>query len=149
MHPHEVAFTCRAGRGLYAESRHPEGHVTPSPLPLAAAAERLRGRPGRPTRGTPGAQAPAAPRVNGGPEGGPQDKESGRPTPLNERRLLDVAGAAAYLSIAADTVRELDASGVLAAARVRLPAPGGRVLNRVLFDRAELDRLVVGWRGHA
>ena len=34
-----------------------------------------------------------------------------------------------------DTVREMDASGVLTPARVRLPAGTGRQLRKVLFDR--------------
>jgi hypothetical protein len=117
--------------------------MTP-PLPLAAAAERLRGRPGRPRRGTGEARAATATRVNGGLESSGQDSQSGRPA--LPPRLLDVAGTALYLSISADSVRELDASGVLSPARVRIPAGSGRTLSRVLFDRAEIDRLVAGWR---
>jgi hypothetical protein len=122
--------------------------MTPPPLPLAAAAARLRGQPGRPRRGTGGAQGPHATRGNSGLERGGQDSQSGRPG-LTERRLLDVASTAAYLSLSPDTVREPDVSGVLSPARVRIPAPGGRTLARVLFDRAELDRLVAGWRAPA
>jgi hypothetical protein len=55
-------------------------------------------------------------------------------------RLLDVAGAARYLSVADDTVRDLDSRGVLR--RVRLPGAGDRDLKRVLFDREDLDRLI-------
>jgi hypothetical protein len=57
-----------------------------------------------------------------------------------------VALAAAYLGgLGEDTVRELDASGVLTPARVVIPI-NGRPMRKVLFDRAVLDRLVDGWR---
>jgi hypothetical protein len=121
--------------------------MTPEPLPLAAAALRLRGKPGRPRRGTIRAQADDGTRMNGGPEGSGQDSQSGRPTPLTERRLLDVAQTAAYLGgLGEDTVRELDASGVLTPARVVIPSTSGRPLRKVLFDRLVLDRLADGWR---
>lgn len=48
--------------------------------------------------------------------------------------------------LADDTVRELDASGVLTPARVKIPGPHGEPLRKVLFDRLVLDRLVAGWR---
>jgi hypothetical protein len=116
-------------------------------LPLAAASVRLRGKPGRPRKGTAGAQPPAEPRVNSGPDGSGQDSQSGRPTRLTERRLLDVAQTAAYLGdLSEDTVRELDASGVLTPARVKIPGHGGQPIRKVLFDREVLDRLVAGWR---
>ena len=115
-------------------------------LPLAAASVRLRGKPGRPRKGTAGAQPPDETRVNSGRDGSSQDSQSGRPS-LDERRLLDVTMAAAYLGdLGEDTVRELDASGVLTPARVKIPGRGGQPLRKVLFDRLELDRLVAGWR---
>ena len=122
--------------------------VTPEPRPLAAAALRLRGKPGRPRKGTGWAQSNDGSRVNGGVQGSGSDSQSGRPTALTERRLLDVAQAAAYLGgLGEDTVRELDASGVLTAARVVIPAnKTGRPMRKVLFDRQALDRLVDGWR---
>ena len=124
--------------------------MTPAPLPLAAAAERLHGRPGRPRKGTGRAQSTDDTRANSGRDGGGQDSPSGRPVLLTERRLLDVAMTAAYLSLKDDdTVRELDASGVLTPARVLIPGAGGRPLRKVLFDRLELDRLVAGWRAPA
>jgi excisionase family DNA binding protein len=55
-------------------------------------------------------------------------------------RLLDVEGAARYLSLADDTIRDLVARGVLR--RVRLPGPGESDLRRVLFDVRDLDDLV-------
>ena len=117
-------------------------------FPLAAASERLRGKPGRPRRGTERAQAGDGTRANSGLHDGNQDSQSGRRRVLlTERRLLDVASTASYLGLGEDTVRELDASGVLTAARVKIPSGVGRPpMRRVLFDRLELDRLVSGWR---
>ena len=131
--------------------------MTPEPLPLAAAALRLRGRPGRPrtlasveAQGTVEAHATAETRVNGGAQGSHHDSQSGRPTALTERRLLDVAMTAAYLGgLGEDTVRELDASGVLTPARVLIPGQRGQALRKVLFDRLVLDRLVGGWKAPA
>ena len=118
--------------------------MTPPPPPLAAASARLRGKPGRPRRGTDGAHDNDGARVNAGFRDGTQDKESGRPTrqkaPINQRRVLGVDETADYLSIGPDTVREL-ATSRLSAARVVIPGN-----TRVLFDREELDRLVTGWR---
>jgi hypothetical protein len=55
-------------------------------------------------------------------------------------RLLNDLGAAQYLGVSIWTVRDLEASGHLP--RVRLPLPGGRELRRLLYDRADLDRLI-------
>ena len=90
------------------------------PSPLAAAAERLRGKPGRPRK----------PRPEAVPDG----------TASIPPRLLDVEGAAAYLSVSSWTVRDLHAAGKLS--RVRLPLAGDRECRRLLFDRVDLDRLV-------
>ena len=118
--------------------------ASPDPLPLAAAAVRLRGRPGRPRKGTFGAQPDHATRMNGAVVSGAQDSQSGWPTLAP--RLLDVPALAAYLGgLSTDTVRELDASGVLSSARVKIPGRGGEPLRKVLFDRAAIDRLVGGW----
>jgi excisionase family DNA binding protein len=59
-------------------------------------------------------------------------------------RLLDVDAAAAYLGVSSWTVRDLDAAGVLP--RVRVPLPNGGELRRLLFDRADLDRLIDVWK---
>ncbi len=90
-------------------------------LPLAAAQRRL-GKPGRPRK----------------PTREPVSVTTCLP------RLLDVDGAAAYLGVSAWTVRDLDAAGVLA--RVRVPLPNGGELRRLLFDRADLDRLIDVWK---
>lgn len=92
------------------------------PTPLAAAAERLRGRPGRPRKAA--AESPLVSAVIGA-----------------AARLVDVDGAARYLGgISPWSVRDLHASGRLP--RVRLPLGGDRELRRLLFDVRDLDRLV-------
>lgn len=90
--------------------------------PLAAAAERNKGKPGRP--------------------------RSVRPEAMLEHplppRLLDLEGSATYLSVSPWTVRDLEAAGVLS--RVRIPLPNGGQLRKLLFDREDLDRLVAEWK---
>lgn len=96
------------------------------PLPLAAASARLKGKPGRPaSRPT---ERPLVPVV-----------QIAAVAPLRPR-LVDVAGAARYLSVGDDTIRDFDSRGVLR--RVRLPGPGTADLRRVLFDVRDLDRLI-------
>jgi hypothetical protein len=59
-------------------------------------------------------------------------------------RLLDLDAAAAYLSMSPWTVRDLEAKGVLP--RVRVPLPQGGELRKLLFDKADLDRLIGAWK---
>jgi Helix-turn-helix domain len=59
-------------------------------------------------------------------------------------RLFDLEQAATYLSVSPWTVRELEAKGVLP--RVRVPLPDGGELRKLLFDRADLDRLIESWK---
>jgi hypothetical protein len=54
--------------------------------------------------------------------------------------VVDLAGAAAYLSLSTWGVRDLVAAGTLKP--VRLPTTGGRDLRRLLFDVRDLDALV-------
>ena len=61
-------------------------------------------------------------------------------------RLLSLDTAAAYLSMSPWTIRDLEAQGVLP--RVRVPLPGGRELRKLLFDKADLDRLVGVWKDY-
>jgi hypothetical protein len=56
-----------------------------------------------------------------------------------EPRLVDLEGAARFLSVSTWTVRDLVASGLLPL--VKLPAPRG-TLKRLLFDVRDLHRLV-------
>lgn len=59
-------------------------------------------------------------------------------------RLLDLDMAAAYLSMSPWTIRDLEAKGVLP--RVRVPLPRGGELRKLLFDKADLDRLIGAWK---
>jgi len=59
-------------------------------------------------------------------------------------RLLDLQSTAEYLAVSTWTVRDLEAAGVLR--RVCVPLPGGRELRKLLFDRADLDRLIETWK---
>jgi excisionase family DNA binding protein len=94
------------------------------PLPLVDAAVRLRGVPGRPRKAT--AQPTAAPGVP--------------VLAAATARLVDDNGAARYLGVSTWTVRDLAAAGHLR--RVRLPLGGGREVRRILYDLADLDRLI-------
>ena len=78
------------------------------------------------------AQADAQPRVAA------EVRPSAPPlAPNSVRRLVDVRGAAAYLSVSPDTVEGLLQRGVIR--RVTLPG-----VRRLLVDLRELDRLVAG-----
>jgi Helix-turn-helix domain len=59
-------------------------------------------------------------------------------------RLLDLRAAATYLGISEWTVRDLESSGILA--RVRIPLPNHGELRKLLFDKADLDRLIEAWK---
>jgi hypothetical protein len=153
-------------------------------LPLAAAAQRLRRRPGRPRKrptesieSTGPYSAPRPPAAhsvvgvaNPGPAGNgasnaPVDGDCGstvatarRPpvdfqaplVPLSAR-LLDLPTAAAYLGVLLWAIRDLEAAGTLN--RVRVPLPPDRrgrrrggELRKLLYDRADLDRLIDMWK---
>jgi Helix-turn-helix domain len=62
-------------------------------------------------------------------------------------RLFDLEQAATYLGLSPWTVRDLEAKGVLP--RVRVPLPGGGELRKLLFDKADLDRLIERWKEEA
>jgi hypothetical protein len=62
-------------------------------------------------------------------------------------RLFNLDAAAAYLSISPWTIRDLEAAGVLP--RVRVPLPKGGELRKLLFDKADLDRLIGAWKDAA
>jgi hypothetical protein len=59
-------------------------------------------------------------------------------------RLFNLDTAAAYLSMSPWTIRDLEAAGVLP--RVRVPLPQGGELRKLLFDKADLDRLIGAWK---
>ena len=64
--------------------------------------------------------------------------------PVSTPRLLDLQQAAQYLGVSPWTVRDLETSGVIP--RVVIPLPNGRELRKLLFDRADLDRLIESWK---
>ncbi len=90
--------------------------------PLAAAAKRLQGKPGRPRKGKVKSERPAI-----------------------DPRLLGLRASGWYLGdLSTWTVRDLEAKGILK--RVRIPLPNGGELRKLLFDRADLDRLIDEWK---
>jgi hypothetical protein len=91
----------------------------------------LRRKPGRPRN------------VESSKAVGPAPNGEGNST-VPETRLLDLMQTAHYLGVSSWTVRDLEAQGVLA--RVCVPLPGGRELRKLLFDKAELDRLIETWK---
>lgn len=114
-------------------------------VPLAAASVRLRRPPGRPRkdRGTSIAEGTAA--ASGQAAPGPTPRIAayeavGHIPP----RLLDLKAAAVYLGVSPWTVRDLEANGTLR--RISIPLGAGRDLRKLLFDREELDHLVVLWK---
>jgi hypothetical protein len=101
--------------------------MSAAPRQLAAAAERLRGTPGRPRKER------------------PPDVVLSKPETI--ARLLDLERAAAYLGLSGWTVRDLEAAGVLQ--RVRIPLANGGEMRKLLFDRADLDQLIERWKDAA
>ncbi len=81
---------------------------------------------------------------------GNNDREEGRTLASTAKvrevppRLLSLEDAARYLGVSPWTVRELEWSGVLP--RVRIPLGNGKELRKLLFDRADLDRLIDRWK---
>ncbi len=59
-------------------------------------------------------------------------------------RLLNLHSTAAYLGVSEWTVRDLEAGGFLK--RICVPLPNQRELRKLLFDRADLDRLIESWK---
>ena len=113
-------------------------------LPLAAASQRLRRKPGRPKKkwsasALLGAQA-RTPQVNTSNSGSMAYEAVGHISP----RLLDLKAAAAYLGVSSWTIRDLEANGTLR--RVSIPLGPGRDLRKLLFDRQDLDHLVETWK---
>ena len=113
-------------------------------LPLATASQRLRGQPGRPRRkpggDNPGdSHEPARTQVRvppARPAARPQDSPSCAPP---GPRLLTRQQAAEYLNLSLDMIDRLTQQSELP--RVQL-ALGNRNVRKVLYDRADLDRLV-------
>ena len=113
-------------------------------LPLAEAARRLRGRPGRPCK-RPAVPArpvtfpvtsPATPRHHEHSSSPQVHHTSG---PSCHGRLLGVREAGEYLGVSPFTIRNMVRDGRLRA----VPVPG---LKRILVDRVDLDRLIEAWK---
>src|SRR5437867_1880216 len=114
----------------------PVGLAVSNALPLAAAAERLRGVPGFPRRrgrprkngdnhGDVSAAGAAQPRGPKGPDSGPDGRALATHAAVIPR-LLTVEQAAEYLALGVDTVYGLVSQGVLR--RVRIPGgPAGEL----------------------
>lgn len=104
------------------------------PLPLAAAAERLRGKPGRPQL----SDEERAKRK--------QRRDAARAAQLAAvcPRLFSVDGAARYTGLSAWSIRDMVANGTLP--RVVIPSAGGKDLRVVRIDREDLDRLIATWK---
>jgi excisionase family DNA binding protein len=113
-------------------------------LPLATASQRLRGRPGRPrtkpSGDNPGDnRGPARTQVRvppARPAGRTQDSPSCAPP---GPRLLTRQQAADYLNLSSDMLDRLTHQGELPRVQLLL---GNRNVRKVLYDRADLDRLV-------
>jgi helix-turn-helix protein len=145
--PHPLAGTTQdpgrvAGGPVKDAPCEPVKSVTT--LPLATASQRLRGRPGRP-RTKPGGDSPGDNREPARtqvrvpvarPAARTQDSPSCAPP---GPRLLTRQQAADYLSLSADMLDRLTQQGELP--RVQLVL-GNRNVRKVLYDRADLDRLV-------
>ena len=118
--------------------------VTATTLPLATASQRLRGRPGRPrtkpSGDNPGdSREPAPPQVRV-PPARPAARKQDSPScaPLGPR-LLTRQQAAGYLNLSSDMLDRLTQQGELPRVQLLL---GNRNVRKVLYDRADLDRLV-------
>jgi hypothetical protein len=114
--------------------------------PLTDAAARLRGLPGRPRKAA-GPQASQTPALSPAADRSQTCKVAVPALCPISPRLLDLATAAAYLSVSPWTVRDLEAVGIVP--RVRVPLPGGGELRKLLFDRDDLDRLIRVWKDAA
>jgi len=75
--------------------------------------------------------------MNSGANAGPQDLQSGWP------RLLTLPLATKYTSLSASTVLSLEEAGVLRRVQVVVR---GRAIRKRLYDRNDLDHLILGWK---
>ncbi len=107
---------------------------------------RPRGRPRKaanaPEYGHNAGTATAGSRANSGPEIGALALQAVAPL---APRLLDLAGAAAYMAVSPWTIRQWEAEGALPRVRIPLPITNkrrGGECRKLLFDRADLDQLI-------
>ena len=111
-----------------------------------------RGKPGRPRNGDAGifrkaesGHSPGTVKQEGQARSDEHDRATVQMTvvPIGPR-LLDLHAASAYLGVSEWTVRDLESAGTVP--RVRIPLPNANELRKLLFDRADLDRLIDGWK---
>ena len=110
-----------------------------APKPLAAAAERLRGKPGRPRKD---GHIPGIAHAEDG--AGKGQRWSTLALRTIVPRLMSLGQAALYLGVSPWTVRDLIANGTLA--RVRVPLTNGKELRKLLIDKEDLDRVIGAWK---
>ena len=80
--------------------------------------------------------------MDSGPNGGAQALQAVAPL---APRLLDLAGAAAYMAVSPWTIRQWEAEGALPRVRISLPITNkrrGGECRKLLFDLADLDQLI-------
>jgi len=111
-----------------------------------------RGQPGRPRKGdlgifgkqehghNPGTLTPTLRSSSGEINGAGVRVAVAQITP----RLLDLHATAAYLGVSTWTARDLEAAGIIR--RVRIPLPNHGEVRKLLFDREDLERLVMQWK---
>ena len=116
-------------------------YTTPAYVP-----PRPRGRPRKamnePGNGHNPGTATAGSRVNSGGNRGALALQAVAPL---APRLLDLAGAAAYMAVSPWTIRQWEAEGALPRVRISLPITNkrrGGECRKLLFDRADLDQLI-------
>jgi hypothetical protein len=128
------------GRSDIAISNKSLGNLPVKSLPLLDASRRLRRPPGRPRAVASQASAPLAtpPLARAG------ERAVAELWPI-QPRLLGLKDAALYLSVSTWTLRDWLARGIVA--RVEPPGADGKNLERLLFDRLDLDALVDAWKG--
>lgn len=111
------------------------------PAPLAAAAQRLRKKPGRPRKD--GHVVGIAAQQDGENEG---RRWSALALSAIVPRLLSLEQAALYLGCSPWTVRALASKDDGVLKRVRIPLKNNVELRKLLFDREDLDRLIEAWK---
>jgi excisionase family DNA binding protein len=126
---------------IHAPYEPPKSATTP---PLAAAAARLRRRPGRPRKHPQPVTFPVTLRT--AKQNDPKNRHVARSearSPVHQTsvppRLLGVRAAGEYLGVSRFTIRNM-----LRDTRLRAVVVPG--VNRVLVDRVELDLLIEGWK---
>ncbi len=78
------------------------------------------------------------------PEEGQKPRWSERALAAITPRLLNLDQSALYVGVSPWTIRDLETNGTLK--RVRIPLAHGGELRKLLFDRADLDRLIDAWK---